>query len=448
MKVSFIIVTKDRFSMLVETLTNLNKLTNVDYEIIVVDNGSTDETPTIKNNYNNLKYIQLDYNSGEWEGRNIAIRHANGDLICSLDDDSFPGENSIQRAVKLFRTDSKLGILSMDVLDYDTHYNSRREINDDVKDVLAFIGCGAIFRRKLLEEVGMWENWFSGAIEHSFSIRVMNAGYKIQRHNNIYVYHHMTQKSRKMDERIHYHAINIYKAYETYWGFWGAIPLCFRMLRRGVLNDLLSRHNVFTNGFLQFCKLGRSKHYHIDNSVLSKVRIPLWIEGNKFTCSSMKPKKVKSILLLRTRPVQLLPKYMESTRKLYPTAKVDLLTHNTNLQIPNIFNRIITYTGKDNFQYDDSMKNMRYDQILFCAEEFKVIGGYENIQTIAKKMKTPLASISISGTLIEYTKKDLLFINICKIFSNLISVVIFGLYFLRFRKRNNYYFEKYQQVSN
>ena len=457
MKISFIIVTNNRYDVLAETLTNLTALGDINYEIIVVDNNSQDATEATVKQFTKVKYIKLDYNSGEWEGRNIAMRHATGELICSLDDDSFPDTNSVREAIHQFNITPTLGIISMDVMDYDTHYGKLKLKYTPPVEVLAFIACGAIFRRDLLKQVGMWENWFSGGIEHSFSIRTLNAGYMIKRFYNVYVYHHMTPKSRQSIERLQHHSENIYKLYETYYGFWGAIPNCFKILQRGILVDLAARRWLFTKGFLDFCKLGRTKQYPIKSEVLAQVRMPLRVEGYRFETKSdvgdFNPPK--RILLVRTRPVQLLSKYIKSIKKIFPHAKIDLLTHRTNTSIPTIFNHVITYPGIDQFEYtilhgvlDELMHSgIKYNLILFCAENLKVIGGYENIQRIAHKMHVQLGSIGVNSELIKYTTLDLIKVNTYKIISTILAPILFIRYLIRFKRRPNYYFESYNPVQ-
>ena len=456
MKVSFVITTYNRFVELVETLHNLENLKDIDKEVIVVDNNSQDDTKLIPQLFPNVNYIRLDYNSGEWGGRCIAMQHSTGELICSLDDDSFPDSLSIKKAIKHFKSEKDLGIISMEIFDYDTHYKKLKLVKYPPTEVLAFIACGGIFRRELLYKVGTWENWISGGVEHSFSLRVRNAGYKIKRFYDIYVFHHLTPKSRKETGglQLQNHSENIYKIYETYYGFWKAIPQCFNILQRGILVDLTTKCYLYTKGFINFCKYGRSKRYKVNKSIINSVRIPFRSEGYKSNSNSDKftpSTDIKHILLLRTRSVQLMEKYVKSIRHMFPKSRIDLLTHNTNTIIPNLFTRILTYPHKDQFEYKylkPMLKTLRndgiiYDLVLFCAEDFKVIGGYENIQNIAKCMKVPIGSVGLNNNIMKYSKYDYIKVKLYTIVSKIIALFIFIKYFIRFKKRTDYYFDIY-----
>jgi GT2 family glycosyltransferase len=98
--VSVIIPAYNRFSLLREAIESVLAQTDNQYEIIVVDDGSTDKTHTIAETYKGkLRYLHQ-RNRGVSAARNRGIFEAKGDYICFLDSDDlwFPDKLAVQRA--------------------------------------------------------------------------------------------------------------------------------------------------------------------------------------------------------------------------------------------------------------------------------------------------------------------------------------------------------------
>ena len=77
---------QDKLARLLDSLSNLSDLNNDSYEIIVVDDCSTDNTETVVGNYD-VKYIKLDKNSGPAVCRNTGASAARGDIFAFTDSD-------------------------------------------------------------------------------------------------------------------------------------------------------------------------------------------------------------------------------------------------------------------------------------------------------------------------------------------------------------------------
>ncbi len=87
MTVSVIISTYNRAVMLKQAIDSVLNQSYKDFELIVVDDGSTDETPQVINKYGEkIRYI-WQKNSGLNAGRNKALKAASGKYIALLDDD-------------------------------------------------------------------------------------------------------------------------------------------------------------------------------------------------------------------------------------------------------------------------------------------------------------------------------------------------------------------------
>jgi len=83
---SVIIPTYNRADLLSETLASVSAQTFKDYEVIVVDDGSTDQTLEILRDYPGLKVL-TQTNRGPGAARNHGVRHCSGQYLAFLDSD-------------------------------------------------------------------------------------------------------------------------------------------------------------------------------------------------------------------------------------------------------------------------------------------------------------------------------------------------------------------------
>lgn len=98
-KVSVIIPAYNRFSFLVEAVESVLSQTFTDFELIIVDDGSVDETRKIQEIYQHrVKYI-FQENRGVSSARNKGIMLSNGEYICFLDSDDMWKKDKLETQV-------------------------------------------------------------------------------------------------------------------------------------------------------------------------------------------------------------------------------------------------------------------------------------------------------------------------------------------------------------
>ncbi|MDD2541270.1 MAG: glycosyltransferase family A protein [Desulfuromonadaceae bacterium] len=109
--ISVIIPTYNSGKYICEALDSVLHQTYSDYEIIVIDDGSTDTTrEIIKNRFQTVRYYYVE-NSGVSAARNLGISMAQGELIAFLDADDKWLPEKLEKQVALFNNNDKLGMV-------------------------------------------------------------------------------------------------------------------------------------------------------------------------------------------------------------------------------------------------------------------------------------------------------------------------------------------------
>jgi len=113
MKASIIVPTYNRKERLKECVLALLNQNFKDYEIIVVDDGSSDGTKDMINGlqkeHNNLRYLRQK-NKGPGIARNYGVSEAEGNIIALTDDDCIADSNWLKEIVNSFK-DKKVGVV-------------------------------------------------------------------------------------------------------------------------------------------------------------------------------------------------------------------------------------------------------------------------------------------------------------------------------------------------
>lgn len=112
--ISVNILTYNRFEKLIRCLDKIYSSEFKDFEVIVVDNGSSDGTADkLKSlNYKNLRVINNNDNANYCQARDLSVLHSEGDKIAFIDDDCVPDDHWLEKInLKLDEYDAVGGIV-------------------------------------------------------------------------------------------------------------------------------------------------------------------------------------------------------------------------------------------------------------------------------------------------------------------------------------------------
>jgi GT2 family glycosyltransferase len=260
MKASFIIVNYNRKEELQLTISSTLKLfdkAHDAYEIIVVDNASTDGSiEMVKQEFPMVNLIENRINMGApaW---NRGFEKALGEYFILLDDDS-QLDCGLESALAYMDANEDVGVLALNITGgafQTAHWNN-------LSSYAGFIGCGAIIRNSLYQQIGGYAEWiFLYTNEYEFGIRAMEAGYKILYFADCHVTHRTSNLNRSSRRLITYSVRNEMAIIYKYFNKKHRSIYLFRVYLnnlRGVFEHGLSSIPWYISALKEFLKLKKT----------------------------------------------------------------------------------------------------------------------------------------------------------------------------------------------
>lgn len=180
----------------------VNSAIDVPWELIVIDDGSTDNTPRLVAQFD-CRYIRIE-KSGVAGARNCGIRHARGEILFFFDADVTLLSDTLANFLEHFREhpeaaviqgrwakESPLKTFSSQFLLLKYSYNFVPLLNGQKRTTAANVETGCLgIRREVFEHCGMFDESFkrSGGEEHELGIRITER-YPIYYYSDIFVLH-------------------------------------------------------------------------------------------------------------------------------------------------------------------------------------------------------------------------------------------------------------------
>ena len=188
-KVAIIILNWNGKEDTIECLESLKHITYPNYEILLVDNGSTDgSVECFRERYPGMEIIENGENLGFAEGNNVGIRRAmdeGADYVLLLNNDTVVDPEFLGELVRVAEGDGKIGIVGPKIYYYD--YKGRKDViwfaggfinrwtgatsheGEDKLDTQKYnrpkeieyaTGCAILIKRDVISSIGMLEQAF------------------------------------------------------------------------------------------------------------------------------------------------------------------------------------------------------------------------------------------------------------------------------------------------
>ena len=181
-KVSVVIPCFNLGRFLDEAIQSVLDQTYSDFEILVVDDGSTDEET--KRRLDTLATPRTcvihSTNQGLSATRNLGIRNTSGEYVCALDADDRLAPTCLERSVRLLEANRELAFVSHWVDAFGDNDFQWKPVRCDLGILLDYnvVNGAALFRRSLVEAIGGFDELLrEGCEDWEFWIRATEAGY-------------------------------------------------------------------------------------------------------------------------------------------------------------------------------------------------------------------------------------------------------------------------------
>lgn len=228
-RISIIIANRNGEHYLRTCLVSLLKSSLEDYEIIIIDNNSTDSSIEIITEFarkdRRIKILRNNINRGVPFSRNRAIKEANGDILVFLDNDTKVDKNWLNGIIQTFSSDSTIGALQCKIFDFKKN-DLIQEIGmklypytgfgttlgrgekdhgqfDRPVEIIA-LGAALAVKKDIARRLGGFDLKLMHTTDDlDFSWRIWISGYRVMLSPNSRIYHYT--KEHKHNYKLYFH---------------------------------------------------------------------------------------------------------------------------------------------------------------------------------------------------------------------------------------------------
>lgn len=193
---------------LAEAIASAVDQTRAPREVVVIDDGSTDDTAAVARSFPTVRYHRQE-NRGAAAARNAGLRASSADLVVFLDADDrlLPGAieagaDDLEAHPDCAMTFGRYGYLNMDRRE--RGFPTNRTVDDSYEAMLhqnfIVVPAAAMFRRSALEEIGGFDESMTNCEDYDLYLRIMR-DWPTSMHDEVVAQYrrHDTNKSRNLD---------------------------------------------------------------------------------------------------------------------------------------------------------------------------------------------------------------------------------------------------------
>jgi glycosyltransferase involved in cell wall biosynthesis len=167
--VSILITSFNTGRFIKEAIESVFEQTHENWELVIVDDASTDDTQVIINQFDDprIRKIFNEKNIGYVASKNLLLQEMKGEFGCFLDADDWMAPDRVEKQLKVFSEYPETGAcmcnyfrVSQDGTISAIDFFNRSKFLNTKEDSLEFAGAGILFRKEVITKVGLFEKYF------------------------------------------------------------------------------------------------------------------------------------------------------------------------------------------------------------------------------------------------------------------------------------------------
>lgn len=176
-------------------------------EVVLIDNGSTDNSVELtRENFPNIKIVELKKNYGCPGGRNLGINHCNGEYIFYLDNDGVLHQDAVRNAYNAISKYPCTGIITGIVYDFDSpsEIDIKCKVRNNVRYYFNnFQGGICMHAKKIYSQTGLYPSHFMyGAEEFYMTLKILENNFKIIKDESVILWHKRSSIARDRNQEL------------------------------------------------------------------------------------------------------------------------------------------------------------------------------------------------------------------------------------------------------